>query len=104
MDSDFNLIKNNDIKFNSKSIIFGFFHPFGYRPNYFNKVFKNNIYQNDNNRPTFYGSFNRWRGNFWGTPRIMPYPIFGKVTVYPIKINFDFLPAQKPYDIGVWNE
>jgi len=54
---------------------------------------------------------NTWDGNYWSRPRILPKPIFGsiKITGYqfwfndiPIPIdcvNFDWHPAQEPYDI-----
>jgi len=51
---------------------------------------------------------NRWIGNYWGRPRILPKPIFGGRRVDILKIpfsipwlNFDWHPAKEPYDIGV---
>jgi parallel beta-helix repeat protein len=46
---------------------------------------------------------NKWSRNFWNRPRIFPQPIFGKITwreVISIPwLNFDWHPAQEPYDI-----
>ena len=54
---------------------------------------------------------NIWDGNYWGTPKILPQPIFGSFRILgrlstfndiPIPIdcvNFDWHPAQEPYDI-----
>ena len=54
--------------------------------------------------------FNQWDRNYWDEVRSSPYPIFGRrgipglFTIYnkyffPTMINFDWHPAQKPYDI-----
>jgi parallel beta-helix repeat protein len=47
---------------------------------------------------------NTWQGNYWERPRGLPKPIFGYLLVKPIirfflTIQFDWHPAQKPYDI-----
>jgi len=54
---------------------------------------------------------NTWDGNYWSRPRILPKPIFGSIRIIgrqfwfrdiPIPIdcvNFDWHPAQEPYDI-----
>jgi len=43
-----------------------------------------------------------WNQNFWGRPRLFPKPIFGmdnSFAILPRMIQFDWHPAQKPYDI-----
>ena len=45
-----------------------------------------------------------WSENYWGRPRILPKPIFGIMVIGSVPIpwfNFDWNPAQEPYDIGV---
>ena len=41
-----------------------------------------------------------WDGNYWGRPRLLPYPILGLFLIIPF-ISFDWHPAQEPYVIGV---
>jgi parallel beta-helix repeat protein len=53
---------------------------------------------------TEFRSHNIWNQNYWGRPRVIPKPIFGikdEYQVYPGFFEFDWHPAQKPYDIGV---
>jgi len=66
----------------------------------------NNIYQNifkNNNKSATFGMLsigNRWRDNYWDKPRMHPYPIIGRIGLHtPSWINFDWHPAQEPYDI-----
>jgi parallel beta-helix repeat protein len=45
---------------------------------------------------------NTWDENYWDRPRVLPKPIFGikgKLFVLLPWINFDWHPAQEPYDI-----
>jgi len=44
-----------------------------------------------------------WDGNYWNKPRNFPKPIFGRLGPYSLIpwINFDWNPAQEPYDIEV---
>ena len=47
---------------------------------------------------------NRWDSNYWGRSQIYPYPIVGSLgLVLPSWINFDWHPAQEPYDIPIPN-
>jgi len=44
----------------------------------------------------------KWDGNYWDRPRIFPKPILGWLTLVSIPwFQFDWHPAQEPYDIGV---
>jgi len=48
---------------------------------------------------------NLWYSNYWGRPRFLPKLIIGSVRiqwsdVYLPVLNFDWRPAQEPYDIG----
>ncbi len=45
----------------------------------------------------------KWDGNYWNRPRIFPKPIRGELPPYGIVpwFQFDWHPAQEPYDIGV---
>jgi len=47
-------------------------------------------------------SHNIWSWNYWGRSRILPKPIFGVKDIYrafPRFLEFDWHPAQKPYNI-----
>jgi parallel beta-helix repeat protein len=48
--------------------------------------------------PPFWVLLNRWNGNYWGEPRLLPYPIRGVYFFIPW-IQFDWFPAKYPYDI-----
>jgi parallel beta-helix repeat protein len=78
-----------------------------------NRFSENNFFNNERDAkyvnilyhflPTFR---NRWDGNYWGAPRNLPKPIFGWVYLgfayLPIgfpRFQYDWLPAQEPYDI-----
>jgi len=73
-----------------------------------NEIFENNFL--DNSLSAFFLiSSNQWQGNYWnynywGKPRILPKLIWGSIGIFfgliPW-INFDWRPAQEPYDIGV---
>ncbi|GAI48792.1 unnamed protein product, partial [marine sediment metagenome] len=44
--------------------------------------------------------FNTWDSNYWGEPRDSPYIIKGTLLFLFIPwFNFDWHPAQEPYDI-----
>jgi parallel beta-helix repeat protein len=43
---------------------------------------------------------NHWTQNYWGRPRLLPYPIHGIVLIFVPWIQFDWRPALKPYDIS----
>ena len=84
--------------------------------NYNISIIRNNFFKNlsrDIRIYTLYADFDLsddlWDGNYWNRPRLLPKPIFGikfiKLTEnrsipFPW-INFDWNPAQEPYDIGV---
>ncbi len=40
-----------------------------------------------------------WNRNYWDRPRLLPKPIFGLGNFWVPQINFDWHPAQEPYDI-----
>ncbi len=42
---------------------------------------------------------NRWFHNYWGRPRLLPYPIQGSNLLIFSWVQFDWRPAMKPYDI-----
>jgi len=68
-------------------------------------VSNNNFMDNEIHASGFNNRFswlisNKWTGNYWGRGRILPYPIFCQVFIFPW-IQFDWRPAQEPYDIGV---
>jgi parallel beta-helix repeat protein len=60
----------------------------------------------------FVNGNNKWNGNYWNRPRFLPEPIVGLIAI-PISengiwisilwFNFDWHPAQKPYDIPGMN-
>ena len=64
----------------------------------------NNFQNNSLRNALFFNSSNTlWISNYWNRPRILPKPIFGvtKIKTYPFFwINFDWHPAQVPYDIS----
>jgi len=72
---------------------------------YNNRIINNNFI--DNEKDAFFSDsfLNRWKQNYWNRPRILPKPIFGEIEIfYRFWIpwfNFDWHPAQEPYDIGV---
>ena len=94
-----------------------------YALNCFNcKIIKNNFIGNKNRNAGFgYYTFEffvfgfkyrsirdirstiKWDGNYWNRPRIFPKPILGELPPYGIIrwFQFDWHPAQEPYDIEV---
>jgi len=105
--SRFNILKGNNISNNRHGIWF--------IDTTCSLIFKNNFIGNE--QDTFFShhiifysvSRNRWGGNYWGKPHLLPKPIFGQVYWYQgyprprlvsIEwIQFDWRPALKPYDI-----
>ena len=60
---------------------------------------RNNNFIFNSRHATFENSENlSWDGNYWGRPRLLPYPIFGRRGLIPW-IEFDYNPATEPYDI-----
>ncbi len=70
-----------------------------------NYILRNNIINNV--RHAYFKDCwkNIWRQNYWNRPRILPVPIIGigRTGTYPelpiLWVNFDWRPAQEPYDI-----
>ncbi len=73
----------------------------------YNTIYKNNFVNNylTNKHQQAYFSFcyfNKWRGNYWGQPKLLPKAIFGttKLGGAPfLLVNFDMRPALKPYPL-----
>jgi parallel beta-helix repeat protein len=72
-------------------------------PSHPNYIYHNNFINNWRNAQFSFGSINnKWEGNYWNRPRILPKPIFGSIIFSrPNWLNFDWRPAQEPYDIEV---
>lgn len=93
-----NLIRNNTIKFNVKGVTL----------DGENEICYNSFKHNGRNAVT-HSIQNEWYNNYWNRPRIIPYPILGKVGIistfftwfylFPW-IQFDWNPASEPYDIS----
>jgi parallel beta-helix repeat protein len=60
-----------------------------------NKIIQNTFMNNTKHGFFIFSFLNKWDSNYWGRPRLLPYPIVGI-----IGINFDWHPAQEPYEIG----
>jgi parallel beta-helix repeat protein len=69
---------------------------------YGHQIFENNFI--DNQYDAFLINSNgKWKQNYWERPRLLPFPVFGLIKigfVYIPWINFDWYPAQAPYNIG----
>jgi parallel beta-helix repeat protein len=69
-----------------------------------NLIEKNNFINNDQqayfNQELGFTASNRWTHNYWGQPRLLPYPIRGIVFITIPWIQFDWRPALRPYDIS----
>jgi parallel beta-helix repeat protein len=69
-----------------------------------NKFKENNIMKSNISVYFENSLLNRWMRNYWEKPRLLPYPIFGKLELGKITIpwfNIDWFPAKEPYDLGV---
>jgi len=71
-----------------------------------NKIEKNTFLENIINARfiNFRYSTNIWNENYWNRPRILPKPIFGirkTKDIIPGFLEFDWHPAEEPYDIEV---
>jgi len=65
---------------------------------------KQNNFINNTVQTGFYQSLgftggNWWSQNYWERPRKLPYPIVGTVFMLMPWVQFDWRPAQQPYDI-----
>ena len=67
-----------------------------------NMINKNNFIDNEMNAGfVTMAVYNQWDENFWDKPRYLPYPVIGRLVLFIIPwVNFDWHPAQEPYDIG----
>ena len=63
-----------------------------------NKIHFNNFINNTKDAFFSLSLFNTWNQNYWGKTRILPKPIFGIMGIIPW-VNFDWHPAQEPYEI-----
>ena len=61
--------------------------------------FINNTYQAGYNLGLSLMAGNRFFRNYWDRPRLLPYPIKGTVLLIVPWVQFDWRPAQEPYDI-----
>jgi len=68
----------------------------------FNKILNNNFLENKRNAEfNVFSFYNKWDGNYWGITRLLPKPIIGSIGLFiPSWVNFDWHPAQEPYDIS----
>jgi hypothetical protein len=66
----------------------------------YNKINYNNFYQNIVDA-SFTSALvgNDWNHNYWNRPRILPKPVIGTIYGFFPWINFDWHPANEPYDI-----
>ena len=68
-----------------------------------NHIEQNNFLNNTRNAFFVFGleipRHNTWRQNYWGQPRLLPYAVQGNVLFFLHWIQFDWRPAQQPYDI-----
>jgi parallel beta-helix repeat protein len=65
------------------------------------KIYENNFVKNLQNA-FFWNSNNQWQRNYWERPRFFPKFIFGMIKINSKTMpwfNFDWHPAQEPYDI-----
>ena len=69
-----------------------------------NNKIANNNFLNNNRSAIFFNGRNKWQGNYWERPRLLPKLIFGRTEIFSKSIpwfNVDWRPAREPYDIGV---
>ena len=70
---------------------------------YLNNTYNNSISNNNfifNKRTTYFeNSYNTWNNNYWNRPRLLPYPIFGKMDS-KLGIEWDWHPRLLPNNIG----
>jgi len=64
-----------------------------------NIKYNNFIDNNRNARFSLFSLFNTWDSNYWGEPRDSLYIIRGTLFLFIPWFNFDWNPAQEPYDI-----
>jgi parallel beta-helix repeat protein len=69
-----------------------------------NNKIANNNFLNNNRSAIFFNGRNKWQGNYWESPRLLPKLIFGFIEIFSKRIpwfNIDWRPASEPYDIEV---
>ena len=92
----FNIVFQNIIEDNSHGIVV---------VGAFNVIKQNNFIGNSKTDAFFqigiddFPFLNQWFNNYWGRPRILPYPIFGFVLFFIPWVQFDWRPALLPHDI-----
>ncbi len=112
-EGSYNNITNNDISSNtfygieiiSNSFIWNFISPdLNRTSSLYNIIAYNNFIDNGENAFFVSSFFTSWKMNYWGESIEHPHPIFGKIGPFSIIaslwINFDWNPAQEPYDIS----
>jgi len=95
LDIDDTIIHLNNISNNDIGIYF-------FSDNSNNVITNNNFINNSLNVLFLDSSNNKYKNNYWGEKRFLPYPIFGYIKLFNINIpwyNFDWNPAKQPYDI-----
>jgi len=92
---DNNIIANNLFQNNAECIYLSW-------GSNFNHIYHNNFINNSRNADFgLFSLYNKWEGNYWNRPRMLPKTIIGSIgLVVPSWVNFDWNPAQEPYDIG----
>jgi len=102
-----NVISENIIKNNSEGISVWSY--YSIENEIINNNFENNIKHASflSNNYLMVKPRTKWRGNYWGQSRFLPMPIYGKIEIFfdifqITWVEFDWHPAQEPYDIGVW--
>jgi parallel beta-helix repeat protein len=67
-----------------------------------NKITNNNFLKNNRNA-IFFDGRNKWKGNFWDRTRLLPKPIWGRISIGKNCLipwfQLDWHPALEPYDI-----
>ncbi len=97
----FNRIHHNNIVDNVNGIIIDCF-----QGGATNNIITNNNFISNMQSAYFCSDNNRWEGNYWGRPRILPKSIRGRyrvdtpITAFTLPwLNFDWNPASEPYTI-----
>jgi parallel beta-helix repeat protein len=99
-----NTIYGNILKNNSVGVFVWSYYARG------NNIIKNN-FENNKQHASFQSEKyfrvrpkTNWNKNYWGSPRVLPMPIYGKIKILIFLINWievDWQPAREPYDIEI---
>jgi len=65
-----------------------------------NNINCNNFYNNSQDAFFDFSRSTNWNENYWNRPRVFPKPIFGYIILRIPWLQFDWHPAQEPYDTG----